>query len=268
VNVSACQREDGVSCGACCGIFNLNFREVSETEGESTGGSEARARAELLAERTRAFAQVRFDRAADFVAYRQSREALEKRIPRHNPEIYVCPFYGTIDEGGRAGCLAHPARTGLAHTQNFSFYGASICQAYDCRNKDRDETQFYSRLIARWFGGARAPGVPASEEYARLMADIPLYAFLERFDGLIEILFECRDAGESPLREFLRLARLRLAAPQSRRITSFEVEMKRHPDSVAELRSLLDSPREASAIVEQLRRALQRPSTPGRETLC
>ncbi|MCR9143150.1 MAG: hypothetical protein NXI24_12925 [bacterium] len=263
MNASACQREAGVSCGACCGIFNLDLRNA--------GPDPVRARSDLLIERTRAFATVRFDQAADFVAYRQAREAAEESIPRFNSEIYACPFFGLIDwdlstdsdldvsgdinangdrdgegEGesgasGRTGCLAHPARTGLDHTQNFSFYGASICQAYDCRNKDQDadQEQRYSRLLARWFGQERAPGSGASESYARLMADVPLYAFLERFDGLIDRLARSDDPQSTPLCDFLRLARLRMATLASAGITSFEVEMQRHPDLEAELRSLL-----------------------------
>lgn len=260
MTASACQREAGVSCGACCGVFNLDFRAA----GSDPEAGEAQARARLLAERTRDFAAVRFTDAASFVAYRARREAAEKDIPRYNHEIYVCPFFGLLEESdgganrGRAGCLAHPARTGLAHTQNFSFYGASICQAYDCRNKDQDPQQRYSRLLARCFGRMRVPESEASEIYARLMADLPLFAFLERLPGLLPALLEQAlarspeellalfengrrpgEAGHSPLSAFFQLALLRLATPASRRVTSFEVELQRHSDALAELRALL-----------------------------
>lgn len=249
MNESACQRDRGIACGACCGVFNLVFDERPRER-----------RHELLLRRTQEFAAVRFDQPETFVRYRQTREAAEQELPRHNPEIYVCPFFGYLEDNGRTGCLAHPARTGLAHTQNFSFYGASICQAYDCRNKDQDPEQKYSRLLARWFGRdasyittsttPTSEAGAASELYARLMADVPLYALLERLPGAIDRLLACEDPDRSPLRDFLRLTRARLQTRQSEHITSFEVGLERFSGPAAEVQSLVRDAREPIASAE------------------
>ncbi len=288
---NACQPAAGISCGACCGLFNL---KLSDNPAEA-----AAARAEILRERSRAFSRVRFDVAEDFVAYRAAREGREGAILRHDSEPYVCPFYGPLtspepeqrsarpdvpefradaaDAAGDAvpalGCMAHPLRTGLKHTQNFSFYGASICQAYDCRNKDQDPQGYYSRLLVSYVRSRdwddalkNARGVqnvfkngPADnrdERYTRLMADLPLFAFLERVPGLLERLCESADAAASladwerpPLREFAALARARLASRHTERVTSFEIELSRYPDLRSELGALLNEPGESGGAI-------------------
>lgn len=199
---SACQRAS-VSCGACCGLFNLALEDYA-------------ARRALLAERSADFSRADFAKPATLVDYRARREALEADIARRDPEIYVCPFLGDLDGAGRAGCLIHPSRSGDPASQNYSFYGASICLAYDCRNKERDRTGEYSQLLALCF--------PERDDYARLMADPIFFDPLQRIPGLwTRLAAEARAGGESPaLAAFLRLARARLAAPASRGVSSFE----------------------------------------------
>lgn len=257
---NACQPAAGIACGACCGLFNLKLSDDLAVA--------ARERARILRERSQAFARVRFDTAEDFVAYRAAREGREGAIPRHDSETYVCPFYGPLTPpepaqlparpnvpGFRApvsnesaasaapGCMAHPLRTGLKHTQNFSFYGASICQAYDCRNKDRDPQGQYSRLLVNY---VRLPERSAFDErYTRLMADLPLFAFLERVPGLLERLCAASEGAapadweRPPLAGFELLARSRLIGRHTQRVTSFEIELSRYPDPRSELRALL-----------------------------
>jgi hypothetical protein len=67
--------------------------------------------------------------------FRKIREGIEKDIPRVDTTTYVCPFLGFISDG-RIGCMVHPILSGDPNSQNVSFYGASICQGYDCKNKE------------------------------------------------------------------------------------------------------------------------------------
>ncbi len=237
VTESACQRR-GVSCGACCGIFNLQLNPAERTQ--------------LLADRERAFRSVRADFSLNesYVAYRTERESLERKIPRSNPEVYVCPFFGYLDDEmdgngfRRTGCMVHPTITGREKSQDFSFYGTSICQAYDCRNKERDELQGspYSRLLAELFGpSAGEPGdAPGgmTEAYARLMADLPFYAFLER---LCEFGGGVRTVDSLPRAPFERLCRARLDAAISARITSFELPERSYRSAAADRSEVEDS---------------------------
>lgn len=199
---SACQRKS-VSCGACCGLFNLALDDYAE-------------RRALLAARSAEFANTDFGRPATLVDYRARREALEAEITRRDPEIYVCPFLGDLDGTGRAGCLIHPSRSGDPASQNYSFYGASICLAYDCRNKERDRAGEYSQLLAFCF--------PERDDYARLMADPIFFDPLQRLPGLwTRLLADARaDRATPALEAFQRLARARLAAPAARGVSSFE----------------------------------------------
>ncbi len=199
---SACQRES-VSCGACCGLFNLALADYA-------------ARRALLAERSAEFATTDFARPATLVAYRARREAAEAAIGRRDPEVYVCPFLGDLDGAGRAGCLIHPSRSGDPNSQNYSFYGASICLAYDCRNKERDRSGEYSQLLELCF--------PEGDDYARLMADPIFFDPLQCIPGLwTRLAADARAGAESPaLAAFVLLARARLAAPAARGVSSFE----------------------------------------------
>lgn len=122
--MSLCQ-SGKVSCGACCGILNLNLDKNDIHV--------------ILKNRTQFFEDsVDFKKNWTIAEYRKKREIFEEPIPRINNEIYVCPFLGFITQTN-IGCMIHPARTGDPLSQNFSFYGAGICQGYDCKNKERKE---------------------------------------------------------------------------------------------------------------------------------
>ncbi|MBI3394749.1 MAG: hypothetical protein HY042_02830 [Spirochaetia bacterium] len=214
---SACQNK-GVSCGACCGIFNLKLT--------------ADERRSLIDERGRDFRLVDLKIPHMIAGYRRAREAKEEGIERGNPEIYVCPYYGPIADGTLSGCMIHPSLTGNPHSQNFSFYGTSICQAYDCPPKDKDSER-------RWAGFLRA-SFPDQDNYGRLMADTLFYDVLARAG-----LFECFEKGGEGFRgamaEAVRsLCKARLATAASQTITSFELKMTNFPSLEDELFYLLE----------------------------
>ena len=203
--MSACQKKS-VSCFACCGLANLNL-----TSEEKDG---------ILVRRTEQFEGLNMDFSL-FPDFRRSREEQEASIPRHNLETYVCPFLGYI-EPHRPGCLIHPARTGDSKSQNYSFYGASICLGYDCPAKEREEeteSSLYSDFLE----------ANLKSEYHRLVCDSELYSLLETITDFPDSV--CRTAEASDL--LVRLLKLRLNHPQSQRITSFERLMVRSRASEA-----------------------------------
>lgn len=118
--VYLCQVNDGVSCGACCGLYNL--KDLSKTKLEA-----------MLAKRTEAFASVpRTEEGLD-----DFRIKIEGGTPpeRPFPDFHHCPFLGLIGPGkSRVGCLLHPAATGNAGKDYrwVSWYGAMACRIYFC----------------------------------------------------------------------------------------------------------------------------------------
>lgn len=115
-----CQVSEAVSCGACCGLYNLPnlSREKLEI---------------LLSERTQAFTAV--PRTEDGIYQFQRRN--EGPIPRSRPfpEFHHCPFLGLIgDEKSRVGCLLHPnvpGNNGVDY-RSLSWYGEQACRTYFC----------------------------------------------------------------------------------------------------------------------------------------
>ncbi|MEW5733209.1 MAG: hypothetical protein AB1921_00045 [Thermodesulfobacteriota bacterium] len=119
--VYLCQVREGLSCGACCGLYNVAdpSREYLSSE---------------LARRTEEFAGLpRTENAIDAF----SRETLERRNIYRRPykEFYHCPFLGLVGEGrDRPGCLLHPLAAGNdgKDLRGLSWYGAMACRTYFC----------------------------------------------------------------------------------------------------------------------------------------
>lgn len=204
--MSACQK-GSVSCFACCGLSNLNLSPAEQKD--------------ILKQRTEEFAALNTEK--QFPEYRKHREDLEAGIPRHDPEIYVCPFLGYIAPA-RAGCLIHPQRTGNPLSQNYSFYGASICLNYDCRAKEKEELRgsMYSDFLEREFAGA----------YHRLICDSALFSLLESIPDFPDSVIE---GNSESLKGFLLL---RCRHPDHFRITSFERLMVRSLDVALAMQEL------------------------------
>lgn len=163
---SACQNRRAW-CGACCGIHNLDVP--------------LRQRERLLKERSRELAGVDITQPDQVFAYRKRREELEATLPRFDTSTYVCPFLGELAGGARSGCLIHPSVTGLTDSQRFSFYGAAICQSYDCRSKQEDDGRYRS-LLADCFGN--------SSTYGLLMGDYDFLLICQKIPRLFERMQE------------------------------------------------------------------------------
>ncbi|MCG6169529.1 hypothetical protein [Leptospira sanjuanensis] len=132
--MSLCQPDRGnFSCGSCCGIFNLDLSP-----------DEIRT---LILERTEEFkAAVDFKKPWTMADYRKVREKKEESIRRKDELTYNCPFLGAF--GKKIGCMIHPVFSGDPLSQNYSFYGSSICQGYECRNMERKSSKLWESFLS------------------------------------------------------------------------------------------------------------------------
>ncbi len=115
-----CQVSATVSCGACCGLYNLPklSREKLDL---------------LLARRTEAFAAVARNEEGIYQFKRSNKGP--PRLSRPFPGFHHCPFLGLIGAGkSRVGCLLHPAAPGNNGTdyRSYSWYGEMACRSYFC----------------------------------------------------------------------------------------------------------------------------------------
>ncbi|PIE67380.1 MAG: hypothetical protein CSA23_03775 [Deltaproteobacteria bacterium] len=119
-NVYLCQVGSRVSCGACCGLYNVADPSPAALEA-------------LLTRRTRWFADVPRT-VAGIDAFKAHVEAAEARR-RPFPDFHHCPFLGMIEDAGcRVGCLLHPLARGNEGLdwRGLSHYGGMACRTYFC----------------------------------------------------------------------------------------------------------------------------------------
>jgi len=119
-DVYLCQVSETVSCGACCGLYNLP--ELSREKVEN-----------LLAGRTEDFASV--PRTEDDIFDFKRRNAAPHRLSRPFAQFHHCPFLGLIGNGKRrVGCLLHPEAPGNngIDYRSLSWYGEMACRSYFC----------------------------------------------------------------------------------------------------------------------------------------
>jgi hypothetical protein len=118
--VYLCQVNDQVSCGACCGLYNVEYPSHAALES-------------MLADRTDSFRRI--PREADAIT-EFGKVILRRQVGNPSlPDFHHCPFLGLIGrEKSRVGCLLHPLATGN-HGVDFrglSHYGGMACRVYFC----------------------------------------------------------------------------------------------------------------------------------------
>lgn len=128
--VYLCQVSKDVSCGACCGLYNIP--DLSQPRLTS-----------LLQRRTEELRKIpRTEDDLDDFALQELRRIGDDRP---YPNFHHCPFLGLIGpEQSRVGCLLHPLvpeNKGI-DLRGYSFYGAAACRLYFCPS--------YSRLPDRY----------------------------------------------------------------------------------------------------------------------
>jgi len=115
-----CQVNDNVSCGACCGLYNV----ADPSEQYLT---------KMLSYRTRIFDELprNWQDIEDF----GRRMTAETAGDRPFPEFHHCPYIGLVGPyRSRVGCLLHPMSDGNngADFRGLSYYGGMACRLYFC----------------------------------------------------------------------------------------------------------------------------------------
>jgi hypothetical protein len=141
-DISLCQVSETVSCGACCGLYNLPdlSREILEI---------------LLSKRTKDFESV--PRTEDGIFEFQRRNKGPHRLSRPFPQFHHCPFLGFIGGERRSvGCLLHPTMPGNdgLDYRSLSWYGEKACRAYFCPSTHKLPgiyTSILLKTIDNWY---------------------------------------------------------------------------------------------------------------------
>lgn len=130
-----CQVSETVSCGACCGLYNL-------------ADASRQGLCRLLSRRTAAFAEVPRETEA-ILAFGEAESADIARHGQPMPEFHHCPFLGFIGkEKTCVGCLLHPMGEGNngVDFRGLSHYGSMTCHMYFCPTHRRIPAAF-KRII-------------------------------------------------------------------------------------------------------------------------
>jgi len=134
-NIYFCQVSETVSCGACCGLYNLPDLSPEKLE-------------RLLSKRTIDFASV--PRTEDGIFEFQQKHKGPHRLSRPFAQFHHCPFLGLIGEKkSRVGCLLHPAAAGNngVDYRSLSWYGEQACRTYFCPATNKLSTVYQSIII-------------------------------------------------------------------------------------------------------------------------
>nr|WP_246050651.1 hypothetical protein [Leptospira langatensis] len=161
--------------------------------------------------------------------FRKVREDAEKDFAKKDPLTYNCPFLGMLSEEitsssetkvrSRIGCMIHPVYSGDARSQNYSFYGASICQAYDCRNKERSLTEEWEEIFSEF--------ADDSFSYSALASDYRTIDLLEGY--LAEKGFDPSSWFTTYKEKIREILNIKFQKAISLWNTSFELEMESPP---------------------------------------
>jgi hypothetical protein len=122
--VYLCQVSENVSCGACCGLYNV--ADLSRAGLQN-----------LLTRRTLRFASIT---CRDLNAVLSFRKWVEDSEPQQRPfaEFHHCPYIGLIGQNqSRPGCLLHPLGNNGIDLRGISDYGGFACRSYFCPTHDR-----------------------------------------------------------------------------------------------------------------------------------
>jgi len=141
MGVYLCQAGKTVSCGACCGLYNVadaSFEALSQ----------------MLSRRSRIFAAL--PRTMDAILDFGQTETASLGVPPM-PEFHHCPYIGFIGDGNnRVGCLLHPLGRGNGGVdfRGLSHYGSMTCGMYFCpshRNLPDDFKQVLRDMAEDWY---------------------------------------------------------------------------------------------------------------------
>jgi len=132
--VYLCQVNEKVSCGACCGLYNIPDLSRDKLY-------------DMLYKRTAEFSKI--PRETDLII--NFGEEILSQIKDKKPydEFYHCPYIGLIGRGRTCtGCLLHPMAAGNngIDYSGLSYYGSMACHIYFCTSYTM-LSENYKRII-------------------------------------------------------------------------------------------------------------------------
>ncbi len=119
-DIYLCQVSERVSCGACCGLYNVADPSYSSLK-------------KILSYRTYTFSYI--PREPDAIAAFGEEISAKDSRNRPFPDFHHCPYIGLVGEKKlRVGCLLHPSAEGNEGRdfRGLSFYGGMACRMYFC----------------------------------------------------------------------------------------------------------------------------------------
>ena len=233
-----CQVSKQVSCGACCGLYNV----VDHSKAKLT---------DILAERSERFASVKRQEQAILDFGQLVIDGLDQNRPF--ADFHHCPFVGLIGRDlSRVGCLLHPLSKGNdgIDFRGLSYYGGMACRVYfcpSCRDLSSDIKKCVRESVANWY------------EYGLIVTESRLLtgffnevAARAGMPVKAEKILESRLAGDA-VRDFLRL---KIDWPfRSRSVSgpcNYFFTDKRYPRSPAEYDDGAGGPSRYDAIFREL----------------
>ena len=159
--VYLCQVSETISCGACCGLYNV--ADASRPALEA-----------MLALRTERFS--RLPRRMDAILSFGEQTAAAEGQPRPYPDFHHCPYLGLIGAGHtRVGCLLHPLAEGNQGVdfRGLSEYGGMACRIYFCPATHRLPER-YKAILRGVFDNWYDYGLVVTERHlvAALLAEV------------------------------------------------------------------------------------------------
>ncbi len=190
-----CQVDATISCGACCGLYN-----VADTSYASLRRT--------LAYRSKIFDKTPRDVDAilDFAKHIQNVEPGDRPLP----DFHHCPYIGLIGKGYlRVGCLLHPLnpKNNGIDFRGLSYYGGMTCRVYFCpsaRTLDTGIRKIVKSVAENWY----TYGLIITEN--RLLT-----AFFEQIQSRIQVPVDAETVAANPrlVASFRRLFQLKLNWP-------------------------------------------------------
>jgi hypothetical protein len=183
--VYLCQVSAGVSCGACCGLYN-----VADLSRENL--------TRMLDRRTRRFSRTPRTAAGIEAFARETRTAESQARPF--ADLHHCPFIGLIGEAPeRVGCLLHPLGDGNqgVDLRGMSYYGGMACRTYFC-DTTKNLAPRWKRVLRQVLDDWYLFGLVVTE------TDL-LTAVFSHLESLIEKPLDVSMAGRTPVAAALKL---------------------------------------------------------------
>jgi hypothetical protein len=232
--VYLCRVNETLSCGACCGLYNV-------------ADASRRGLEQLLLHRTKLFAQVPRTLNA-ILSYRENIERRKSQLPPF-PEFHHCPYIGFV--GRSVGCLLHPMTEGNGSVdwRGLSYYGGMACRIYFCptyHDLDNHHKAIVRDVAQNWYDY----GLVITE--ARLLA-----SFFRHVEARIERSLKTEDVACNPqfaaaLRELLQLkVRWRFRDPRCS-LCHYFFKDQRHPKANIDYGALGTRPSTYDAILVEL----------------